>query len=371
LIRRRQSDLGVIAAVTAVGQAEREAVYAVKRSYFSVVYARAQENIARGVVERLSSMHEAAQKALEAGARNAKSDDVHRTAVYWHLAETKLSQASQGVPRAVSALREATGLGPHFALDITASSLPEPTARPNLDFIVREALTRRSELVQAQLFAEAACLETNAQAAGHFKRKMETFAAGTDIHVDLVPAEAHNGEYRPGAVPPEMPTLLAGTAGDRALHADSLVKRAEIVIQAARNLITLEAEDAFLRWQEAFDQARKAKLAADEGETLARDLDKDFTSGLNARIDEVVTAQVLSSQARSAYIEFLYKQILALADLERVTAGGFNAELVGMPSGFVPAPAPGLQGPPQSPKAGSVSTTFSLSPVGTRPPFHP
>jgi hypothetical protein len=244
-------------------------------------------------------------------------------------------------------------------------------ARPSLDLVVREALTRRSELVQAQLFAEAVCLETDAQAAGRFKLRMETFAAGTDIHANLVPAETHNGEYRPGAVPPEMPTLFAGTASERALHAGSLVKRAEMVVQAARNLIALEAEDAFLRWQEAFEQTRKAKLAADEGDALARDLDKDFTSGLNVRIDEVVTAQVLSSQARSGYLDFLYKQILALADLERVTVGGFNAELAGKPSGFVPAPDSGLQGPAQSPKAGSGSATSSPSPAGKQPPFHP
>ena len=39
-------------------------------------------------------------------------------------------------------------------------------------------------------------------------------------------------------------------------------------------------------------------------------------------------AHVLASQARSQYNEFLYNEILALADLERSTAGGFCAGLV-------------------------------------------
>jgi len=44
-------------------------------------------------------------------------------------------------------------------------------------------------------------------------------------------------------------------------------------------------------------------------------------------VEDVVTAQVMASQARSQYNEFLYRQILTLADLERITAGGFCAGL--------------------------------------------
>jgi hypothetical protein len=49
---------------------------------------------------------------------------------------------------------------------------------------------------------------------------------------------------------------------------------------------------------------------------------------LKVKVEDVVTSRVLASQARSEYNEFLFKQIIALADLERATAGGFNAGLV-------------------------------------------
>jgi hypothetical protein len=49
-------------------------------------------------------------------------------------------------------------------------------------------------------------------------------------------------------------------------------------------------------------------------------------------VEEVINAQVLASQARAQYNEILFQQILALAKLEQITAGGFSAGLGWPPS---------------------------------------
>jgi outer membrane protein TolC len=156
---------------------------------------------------------------------------------------------------------------------------------------------------------------------------METFAAGSDIHSTQVPQKQQNGEYRPGAVPPEMPTLLVGARSERVSRAESLHARAQAVVDATRNLVALEAEDAFLRWEDSALQAKEAKEAAETAESLARDLNKDFTARQKVKVDEVVNAWVLASQAQAQYNEALYRQIIALADLERITAGCFSPRL--------------------------------------------
>jgi outer membrane protein TolC len=272
--------------------------------------------------------------------------------VYLRLAQTKRIQAAQGVKRALVALREAIGLEPDVALDVPSSPLPEPGVTPIRDEIVRAALARRGELAQAGIFAQIACLEVEAQASNVHKRKMETFASGTDIHALQIPEGIHNSEYKPGAVPPEMPALLVGSRPERVRHALSLRARADTVVETTRKLIALEAEDAFLRWEDESQQASQAREAADTGAKLADDLRKDFTSGQKVRVEDVVTAQVLASQARSQYNEFLYRQILALADLERVTAGGFCAGLVERvgraPTGKKDTPGNGV--PPEAPE---------------------
>src|SRR5262249_30909685 len=67
--RRQQAALGVVAAAGGVDQAEREAAYAVTRTYFTVLFAREQERVTRSVVDRLSATREAAQGMLKGGAR--------------------------------------------------------------------------------------------------------------------------------------------------------------------------------------------------------------------------------------------------------------------------------------------------------------
>src|SRR5262249_8708699 len=92
-------------------------------------------------------------------------------------------------------------------------------------------------------------------------------------------------------------------------------------------------------WEEAEAAARQAREAADAADKLANDLSKDFAARQKVRVDEVLNTRVLASQARSQYYDFLHRQILALADLERVTAGGFSAGLVETPTPVPPTPA--------------------------------
>jgi len=334
-IRRRQAELGVRAAAAGLDQALRETVHNITYSHLTLLYARDQERVARSVVDRVTATRDAAKKSLDAGARDVTATDVNRASVYVRLAETRRLQAAQGVKRALAALTEAVGLGPNSQLELPSGSLPESDAQPSLDEIVAAALARRAELIRAILFAEVVCLEVEAQGTSLLQKRMETFAAGSDIHAVQVPQKDHNGAYRPGAIAPGMPTLLAGSRNERVKRAQSFHARAHAVVEATRNLLTLEARDAFLRWEEASLQAKEAREASAAAESLAKDLNKDFTAGLKVKVEEVVNAWVLVSQARSQYNEALYKQLLALADLERITAGGFCARLAEL---HVPAP---------------------------------
>jgi outer membrane protein TolC len=345
-IRRKQASLGVSAATAAVDVAEHDAIYAVTRNYFTVLYSREQKKVADGVVGRLTATYETAKKQLDAGAADVTSDDVNRTLTYLRLAESKQVQAAKGVQRALVALREAIALDPCWDLDVRGDTLPMPTAVPNRCEVVSLAVARRGELGQASLFAEIAGLEVEAQGTTTHRR-MQTFAAGSDIHSRQVPQEIHNSEYRPGGVPPEYPTLLAGSREERMKHAESLHARAATVVDTTRNLIVLETEDAFLRWEEAKGEADKAREAADAGDKLAEGLRKGRLGGQKVTIEALVNGYVLASQARSQYNEYLYRQILALADLERATAGGFCAGLVADLAAPVKAPEkkPGDKGP--------------------------
>jgi outer membrane protein TolC len=324
--RRKQASLGVAAAAVGVDREEHETIYAVTRAYLGVLYARQQERIASGVVERLSAVHSTAEKQLKEGARDITAADVKRALVYVRQAQTRQIQAAQGAKRALASLREAIGVGSDAPFDVPAGTLPDSDVRLSRDEVLTLALARRGDLAQAGLFAQATCLEIEAQGTSLLNRK-STFAAGADIHAKQVPQEYHNGEYRPGAVPPEMPTMLVGSRAERVKRAEALHDRAEAAVEVTRNVITLEAESAFLRWEEASEQVPQAREAADAADQTADDLTRDYTAGLKVRTEDVINARVLAAQSRALYNQYLYNKVLALADLERITAGGFCARL--------------------------------------------
>jgi hypothetical protein len=337
-VRRCQATTGLTGASAAVDLAEQETIYAVSRAYYTVLLARAQEKVAQTVINNLEAVRKTAQEQLAAGSsRDVTAADVDRVFVYQRLTEAKRIQAAQGAKRALSALKEAIGLDPCCCLNIPESDIPQPVVMPCKAGIVAAALFHRPELVQVRVFAELTQLEIKAQACSPAHR-LATFALGADIHSRQVQQEITGPEYRPGAVPPEMPVYLVGHKCDRVKRAESLYHRAEVVVEVVRNLLALDAESAFYRWEEAAQQLAPAREAAETAENSAKALQKQLAAA-GVKVETVLNARVLAGQARSAYNEYLYNHILALVEMERATAGSFCAGRAQPPAPLVVPPA--------------------------------
>jgi outer membrane protein TolC len=249
-VRRAQACVGIQAAVAALDQAERETVYAVTRNYFTVRYAKQQEREAGEVVKNLELIIDTATRYITAGGKNITEAEVDRAAVYQAMAEARRIQSAVGAQRALAALREAIGMGPNCELQVSEKDLPRPAAQPVREQIIALALERRGDLGQVNAFVKLTALEVQAQQLNP-RQQVNTFAAGGDIHAQPVPPGYHNGEYRPGGLLPEMPVLLVGPRAERAARACALRARADAVAEKTANLIVLEAEDAYRRWEEA------------------------------------------------------------------------------------------------------------------------
>jgi outer membrane protein TolC len=274
----------------------------------------------------LKSLQESIKQAVEDGTRkDVTTRHVDQIGVYILVAQSRREEALQGRERALSALREAMGVGPDFPLVLADNRLPELKPAVEREQIVAAAISRRGEIAQAALAAEVTCLEVDAQQSS-CRLKAETFAAGSDIHVDVLPAGVHEDLYKPGALAPEMPTLLAGHKGDRVEQARAYTARAEAVAQKTRGLIALEAEQAYFRWLEANRKGAPAREAAAGAEKLSKGLRDKFDPRV-ARVtpDELINTGVLASQLRLQANEAAFHELLALAALERVTGGGFCA----------------------------------------------
>jgi outer membrane protein TolC len=326
-IRRKQACLGITIAGAGLNQAEADTAYAVTRTYYGVLYARAQARVAEDLTTGLRFYQERVKELVNKGeSREWTTSTVDKITIYLRLAETRQAEAARGIERATAALREAMGVAPEVPVTVAEAQLPSSTMKADRDQIISLALARRGELVQAATAADAVRLEIDAQGKSH-RPTARTFAAVVDIHARPVPQGFSNGEYRPGATSLEMPTEFAGPRSYRIERARDFTDRAAAVVDKTRNLIALDAEDAFSKWEEATRKISQTHDAADAGTRLSKNTREDFRAGQKVRIEDILTNEVLAAQALAAYNEALYQQVISLAGLERVTAGGFNAEL--------------------------------------------
>lgn len=362
-IRREQSLRGISAAQADLFQAEYDTAYAVIRMYYTAVYSQRQFAVADDVTKRIEDKNALIKEGLGKGARIAP-EVVGRVALYMRLARIQRNEAQIGFDRALAALREAMGVGVDGACFRPADlDLPELTVVPCSDQIVALALQRRGEIVQAVVAADVTRLEVDAQGRFCFKPLVRTFASSSDIHAKALPTAMHNGHYKPGAVGIEFPGNLAGSKPYRVAQASAYADRMAAVVEKTRGLVTLEAEEHFQRWREATDAVREAKVAAEDGIKLAEETE-NASGGGNAtgvKEDEAVKDFVLAGQARAALNKSLYEQILALANLERITAGGFCAgfPVSPAPAVVVPPPAAPIDAPPTAlpePKVPSIDS---------------
>jgi outer membrane protein TolC len=343
-IRRKQAALGVTIAEAGVARAEGDAVYGVTFCYLSALYAIEQQRVADDALKTLQELQDLAKDIVKEGSRtNVTQRDVEQIGIYLLVARGRRAEAVEGEQRARAGLREALGLATDCPVPLLASALPDVIPTVDRCQIVALALARRGELAQASNAAQVFQYEIDAQHAKWLPRS-STFASGSDIHAQAIPTGSYDEVYKPGAIGVEMPTTLNGSRCDRVEQAQAYNARAEAVVDKTRGLIVLDAESAYLRWAEASAKLIEYRKAANEAEALLKELRKSFKAtppDPKVTIDKLLNAGILSSQLRVQVNQTHYQQLLALAALERATAGGFCA---GFEAPLFPSPAPEMQG---------------------------
>jgi outer membrane protein TolC len=310
---------------------EMETKNAVNRSYLGVIYAREQLQLADNAVQTLKATLDVARRLLESGSKNITKDDIDKLDIYLSLAESRKGEASVGMARAKAALREAIGL-PHDAqfeidngklsrfYDVALEFTKSKRVRLSCNCAIDMAVRYRPELAQASIFAEVTCLEAQAQSRNLLHPYVKTFAATSDIHAKILPATLINGDYRPGPVGPEFPPFLAGSAAQRSERASILHGRALSVIDKARGLIALEAEEGCARLNRASEQIDLLKSASAKSTALYKKAEEFFRQDQYKTVD-LLTGYGLDVQNRSQLNEAYYQFGMTLAYLQRATAG--------------------------------------------------
>lgn len=363
-VRVKQACHGVTIASAGLSQAEWETRYSITRNFFTVQYIRSQDVVVSETLRDLQKGYDRANKLFKAGDPDVKITAVDLDAIQVQIAiiKGKKSQIDNGMEKALAALREAMGLNYDYPLEIAKVDLP-PAVYETKKFVtekddkgkvvkkevaeyqvlyplhskkaglIASAIASRPEMTQAATANVITDLEVQAQNRIRGWRG-QTFAIGADIHAKPIPMGIFNNEYRPGAIGLEMPPMLVGRMKDRMTRAGDFNQRAMAVVDKTTNLISLDVEAQYLKWQEAVEEVRDLSDILTVAKGLPQrvlDLNpKDYTSSA------VIQANMTSIMVRSQLNEAKHMHALALAGLERATAGAFNVYPVPEP----PLPMP-------------------------------
>lgn len=335
-IRRQQAQRGLMATSAEYQKLHNEVVQDVTRLYYTAVYARQQQQLAELVVLRMKLLVDVGEELL----RTAKDPNTLEgfNTLKLQIMRDGLLQAKKlyataavGRQRALAGLREVMGVDDRsfpFRIADTAMPVMKQSVALTKDRVVELALERRPELVLAAAGVDAFRLEVYAQGKIPFKRVVPTLASGADIHSKEIPPTIRTPtEYRPGAILPEMPPQLVGSKFDRVCRAMAFAQRAEAVYEKARNLIIAEAETTFFDFESASEYLTLARQRFE----LSKDIQQrasDVADTTRAK-DQLLQAEVVAAKAQSDYLQAVHDYLLALAALERVTAGGIRPDFPG------------------------------------------
>jgi outer membrane protein TolC len=343
-VRRKQSALGVTINQAGLAQVEIETVYGVTYSYLAALYAAQQVRIANEEIRpRLQGLVTlVTDPAILKGRRDVVlAEHLNLVKSFMETLQGREEEATQGQKRALAALREAMGVDANCPIEMPQRALPCPRVEPQLSELVALSVARRPELIQANTLAEIICLEIDAQATSR-RPNLRTFTSGSDIHAKaFVFGTAGGTDYKPTPLGPEMPASLAGSREARMEQARDYHQRALATAVKVRNLVALEAEDLYRRWLDRSKRAAALEVAFRESLIFSEKIKESFNPKMPSypNIDEVINAGLITTRLQLEWKEAHYQSLLALAALERATAGGFSVDFDTAPD-CPPQPAP-------------------------------
>lgn len=323
--RRQQSDRGLTIGHADVLKVQQETVYDVTRLYYTFIYARQQEQTASEIIDQMEVFYKIAEESLKEGVQPGLNQfTLFRMEDAISEVKSPRVTARTGQRKALAALKEAMGVEQSFSFVPKDLEMPIMGGTVTEEQVVSFAMSRRPEMTLASAGVDAFRLEICAQNAVPRRQRVPTLAYGSDLHARMVPQPHRNGEYRPGALSPEMPANLVGSREDRVARAREYSDRQESVLDKTRNLVELEATNSYLDWLASVD---RLKIATTRFESSKKMLKLSRESAPNIRdYGQLIINEGLAAKAQADYLEAVYENIKALATLERVTAGGVKPD---------------------------------------------
>ncbi len=320
-IRRAQSAQGLEAAEAALKQEIEDTKYAVRRAYFTIVYAEIQaDHLTRLVaaLERTKTEHakDFSRWAIEEVIGiNAK--------MRMGLAEAKNQLAVAQLGRLKARFLLAEEMGGIGALGYLPQPADKIILKPKISLTLETLETavdeNRGERLLSRTGLEVSRLEVEAQRRSNpFGLINRTYASFADTNRVPIPTPERGSEYRPGAINLEMPPFMAGPRPYRVERAKALADRAESTEATTTNLTRLEARVGYLTLREIERRIEADRTGIDD----ARKIFNRVTKSTLSPMDAFLLPQ--SIQFLVNYDQLRFDRALIAAELMRLSGGSIE-----------------------------------------------
>lgn len=378
-----QANLGLTRAQAAVNQQVEETFYAVRRAYYTHIFAKRVLQIAAPLElaarrtenalllkKRVGLILEPVANLDKLEARlgkpvvdvllglpgpNLAEEPLIRNALrklQWTVADErilnrlhfqhtqikkKINDAEGGARQSIALLGEELGgftrLG--YQPVPVAGTLPSAGPKLNLDELLSLLDDNSGELAQVRAGRAATELEVRAQRQiAPLRGLVGTFAAATDTKTVPLPTPDRGAEFQPSVVGFETPANLAGPRRVRVARANALADRARSVEESTRNLLRLQMRVTYENYVDI-----SLDFGSFEADALAaKPLFTKLTSGL-LNLEEaellVATGTLLADLERAHF-----DRSVLLADLVRQTGGALQIDIDHWSASPAPSAAP-------------------------------
>lgn len=295
--------------------AKRDIVLRVSSSYWDTAQAQESVKLNKDNITYLETVRAAVQKLYDVGA--APGSQVLKMDVELARARQELSQAQLALQQSKFELNSLMGWPTN-----TDFSVSEPLASTEVTIdrntLVASALTNRPEIASA--------CELLASAQGQIKaaklRKVP------DLAIQARKGTFDSGEQDGGvAIVVSLPIFDWGSVGAEKRRAQIAAQSQEKQLEAARNSVSLEVDQAIQRLTTATQILREYQSGVlQKSEELAAMARKGYEKGASSYL-EVLEAQRTLRSTKSSYYSALAEQAKALAQLEWATGCSVRQKL--------------------------------------------
>jgi outer membrane protein TolC len=314
----KQAKSGIEAAKQEVRRTDLQVAYDTRRMFYGVVLAKQLYQIGQDTLDRLTVTLELTENLYKRGSGKVKKTDYLRNKAAAEGVRTLVAQLKGNRELAKAALLNTLGLEWSTPLEVASAEIPYQPLRAHLDELVAASYRFNPDWAKLRAGLEAAEAKITEARSGFFPKVMVTgsFNNIANSYQEGLVTPNNRNAWALGAMV-EFPLFEGFLTYNKIREARANLNKLEQDKTLLKEGIALQIKDLFLKLQQAQEQYKAAKDAAQAAEEN-RDLNERAYQSELVETKDVIEAQITESLLKAQFHKVVYDHAEVYAHLSYV-----------------------------------------------------